>query len=43
MPDITSSNRSNNKSILVTDDEYDIVKLIQKSLQTHAFKVRTFY
>src|ERR687888_557116 len=42
MPDITSSNRSNNKSILVTDDEYDIVKLIQKSLQTYAFKVRTF-
>jgi DNA-binding NtrC family response regulator len=42
MPDMTSSNRSSSISILVMDDEYDIVKLIQKSLQTHPFKVRTF-
>jgi DNA-binding NtrC family response regulator len=38
---MTSSNRSS-KSILAIDDEYDIVNLIQESLQRHKFKVCTF-
>ena len=38
---MTSSNRSS-KSILAIDDEYDIVNLIQESLQRHRFKVCTF-
>src|SRR5919204_2728535 len=38
---MTSSNRSS-ESILAIDDEYDIVNLIQKSLQRHRFKVFTF-
>jgi DNA-binding NtrC family response regulator len=38
----SSSNRSNSKSILAVDDEYDIVNLIQESLQRQGFKIRTF-
>jgi DNA-binding NtrC family response regulator len=38
---MTSSSRSS-KSILAIDDEYDIVNLIQESLQRHELKVRTF-
>src|SRR5215212_6569928 len=37
---MTSS--SSSKSILAIDDEYDIVNLIQESLQRHKFKVCTF-
>jgi DNA-binding NtrC family response regulator len=38
---MTSSNRSS-KSILAIDDEYDIVNLIQESLERHRFKVCIF-
>ena len=38
---MTSTNRSS-KSILAIDDEYDIVNLIQESLQRHRFKVCIF-
>jgi DNA-binding NtrC family response regulator len=38
---MSSSNRSS-KSILAIDDEYDIVNLIQESLQRHRFKICTF-
>jgi DNA-binding NtrC family response regulator len=43
MPDMTSpsTNRSS-KSILAIDDEYDIVNLIQESLQKYRFKVCIF-
>jgi DNA-binding NtrC family response regulator len=41
VPDVTSSDRSS-KSILAINDEYDIVNLIQESLQRHRFKVCTF-
>ena len=41
MTSTSSSNRSS-KSILAVDDEYDIVKLIQQSLQRHRFKVCIF-
>ena len=42
MPSPSSSNRSNSKSILVIDDESDIVNLVNESLRTDRFKVRTF-
>jgi DNA-binding NtrC family response regulator len=41
VPDMTTTNRSS-KSILAIDDEYDIVNLIQESLQRHRFKVSMF-
>jgi DNA-binding NtrC family response regulator len=39
---MTSSTNRSSKSILAIDDEYDIVNLIQESLQRHRFKVCTF-
>jgi DNA-binding NtrC family response regulator len=43
MPGMTySSSDRSSKSILAIDDEYDIVNLIQASLQRHRFKVCIF-
>jgi DNA-binding NtrC family response regulator len=43
MPGMTySSSDRSSKSILAIDDEYDIVNLIQASLQGHRFKVCIF-
>jgi DNA-binding NtrC family response regulator len=39
---MTSSSNRSSKSILAIDDEYDIVNLIQESLQRHRFNVCTF-
>ena len=38
----SSSNRSSSKSVLVIDDEHDIVNLIRESLYLHRFEVSTF-
>ena len=35
-------NSNNNKSVLVVDDEHDIVNLIKQSLQTNGQKVSAF-
>jgi len=42
MTSSTSNRRSSSKSILAVDDEYDIVNLIQDSLQRHRFRVCIF-
>ena len=40
--DFKNSNNNNNKSVLVVDDEHDIVNLIKESLQINGQKVSAF-